>query len=71
MAAMASYVPDAFLREVLQDSRVALRKIELEDAIHEEFKWLLCLPTSVWSKLGQLCKLSGQWLRAQTLHAAH
>ena len=69
--AMASYSSDAFLRELLEDSRLALRKDELQESLLEEFSWLIGLPCVVWTLLAELCGMEGPRLRAKALHAAH
>eukprot|EP00972_Heterocapsa_arctica_P058002 8557205-Heterocapsa_arctica.AAC.1 len=50
-AAVASHVPDAFLTELLEDDRIALRPNVFEEALEHEVSWISRLHHQVWVRL--------------------
>ena len=71
LASLCSYLPDAFLMEVLEDSRVPMHLEELSHAVLEEFDFLKALPMQVWDLLGGLAEQPGVSLRSDVLQATH
>lgn len=70
-AAMAAYVCDAFLLELMADSRVPLRLRELEDAMNDEMRFLANTSDSVWAWLGEALDICAATLRSDVLAAGH
>ena len=73
VAALSSYLPETLLQEVLQDDRLALRSLELEEHAAAEIEWLGSLSTFVWQRMIaalEIC-LTPHELRAAVLKAAH
>ena len=54
VAAIAAYVPDGFLRELLEDDRVVRRRTELEEGLVGELGYVALLSISVWERLSSV-----------------
>ena len=70
IAALASYVPDALLRELMEDSRVPLRMEHLKSSIAQEMSFLSQLGIHVWEALAPVTQSAPQSLRSEVLQAA-
>jgi hypothetical protein len=70
-AALASYVPEGFLLQLMHDSRVPLRCAELEEALGDEVSYLANMKDVVWDTLAETCSMSGGELRSEVLGASH
>ena len=70
-AAMAAYVCDGFLLELMADSRVPLKLRELEDSMADEIGFLANISDSVWGWLGEALDMSAETLRSDVLAAGH
>eukprot|EP00969_Alexandrium_andersonii_P020568 899122-Alexandrium_andersonii.AAC.1 len=71
VAAIASFVPDSFLIELLEDDRVARRVGVLQATMTEEQQWIDALPALVWCRMPALSV--SEWgpaaMRSSTVHA--
>jgi hypothetical protein len=54
LASIASYVPDAFLQELLEDDRIASRLTVFETAMLDELGWLDRLSPLSWQRLASV-----------------
>ena len=70
-AALASYVSEAFLLQLMHDSRVPLRSAELEEALNDEMSYVASLKDEVWESIAEPCQMSGAQLRSDVLGASH
>lgn len=70
-AALAAYVCDGFLVELMTDNRLPLKAQELEDTMAQEIEFLAGIKASVWKWLGETCDLDAAKLRSDVLAAAH
>ena len=72
IAAVAAYVPDGFLRELLEDDRVMRRTAELRQALTDELCYVSNLSDAFWRRLSDaLAYRGGVCLRADTLRASN
>ena len=55
----------------MEDSRVAIVYPVLYQAVAEELKWLIDLPSHLWASLGVVCDRHEHDLRDDTIRAAH
>ena len=68
--ALAAYVPESFLFELMRDARVARRQQTLRSVMSDEFAFLDHLPLAVWNYLAGAVSLTPRMLRDQVLSAA-
>ena len=68
--ALAAYVPEGFLFEVMKDARVARRQEHLHTTLWDEYSFLSQLPTDVWETLSAAVEMPVFDLRARVLAAA-
>ena len=71
MAALASYVPAAFLLEIMKDKRVPMRLYHLRVCLKEEMMFLGETKLQVWSWVASVCEWPGQRLQSEVLRAGH
>lgn len=70
--AVASFVSDACLGEMLEDNRVALRLSQIRESATEEMEWVTRVSPAVWSAMGAACgDVGGHDLRHRAIAAAH
>ena len=70
IAALASYVPDALLKELMEDSRVPLRLEHLKSSIAQEMIFLSQLGMHVWEALAPVAQSAPPSLRSEVLQVA-
>ena len=71
VAGLASYVPEAFLLELLEDSRIPMRLAAFQDCLQHEIQFLSKISLPAWSMLANVCEWSGPQLQSEVLSAAH
>jgi len=71
VAGLAAYVPEAFLLELLEDSRIPMRLAAFQDCLRDEAGFLARISLPVWSLLANVCGWSGLQLQSEVLFAAH
>ena len=70
-AGICSTVPDAALRQVMKDTRVALHYDALLAAISSAMDTMVAFPLSVWNTLAELSGATGHALRTDCIRACH
>ena len=70
-AALASYVSDAFLSEMMEDPRLPMRLAFLKQCVQDEQQWLDSLPFSVWESMAEVVGGAARELRTDTIAAGH
>ena len=70
-AALAAYVCDAFLVELMSDNRLPSKVQELEDCMAQEIEFLAGISEPIWAWLGEACDMPAETLRSDVLAAGH
>jgi hypothetical protein len=71
MAAIVPYVPDAYLTELIRDSRVPMQLEYLRECLLEEMAFWGALADTVLASVASVCGWSSQQLRGRVLRAGH
>ena len=72
-SSVAAWVPDGVLYEIMEDERVCLRAVELQNTLLEELAWVDTVSEFTWKRLAHVVGGGMSWaaLRSSTAHACH
>ena len=67
VGAIASYLSDAVLVEVLSDNRLPSNLPTVDAELRMESEWVLNIKHSIWSVLAETCNASAVSLQSETI----